>query len=182
MNSNFLSSLTSTNPRCPGTFQLFAAYITMQLRLFEAYFHLPAPQQYSEDHIPLIKACMQATRRLGSMLLLTDRTSGQMSSSPETAIQLSHTCLRQMLHGQDTMLGPWLPGSNVLHDELKAFSGGHLALASRRAANKQLINACADSHTVLLSCFGVTAAEYENSTFCPRNGNARHQHLSASAR
>ena len=31
--------------------------------------------------------------------------------------------LRQLLHPQDAVLGPWVPGRDLLEDELVAFSG-----------------------------------------------------------
>jgi hypothetical protein len=107
----------SSRAGAPGAFQLLAAFTTMQLRLFECYAALPfgAPAGHGEQ-LALVKACLMAARRLGGAY-----------GSPAAAAALGPTVLRGLLHGQEAMLGPWLPGADLLQDELRAFSGARAA-------------------------------------------------------
>jgi hypothetical protein len=44
-------------------------------------------------------------------------------SAAAEAVAVASSALRGQLHGQDAVLGPWVPGSDPLEDSLNAFSG-----------------------------------------------------------
>lgn len=45
------------------------------------------------------------------------------TTNAEAAAAVAATSLKHMLCSQDAVLGPWLPGRELLEDELRTFSG-----------------------------------------------------------
>jgi hypothetical protein len=89
-----------------------AAVATLQLRLLEVFFFLPAAPVWASCHGVLLQLCGRQLAALGGSRV-----------SPEAAAAVCSCSLRHMLNLQDAMLGPWLPGRHVLEDELRNFVG-----------------------------------------------------------
>ncbi len=89
-----------------------AAAATLQLRLLEAFFFLPGAQLFSPCHGALLKLCCRQLQGVGGARV-----------APEAAAAVAATSLKHMLCGGDALLGPWLPGRELLEDELHTFAG-----------------------------------------------------------
>jgi hypothetical protein len=89
-----------------------AAVATLQLRLLEVFFFLPAAPVWASCHGVLLQLCGRQLAAVGGSRV-----------SPEAAAGVCSCSLRHMLNLQDAMLGPWLPGRHVLEDELRNFVG-----------------------------------------------------------
>jgi len=58
-------------------------------------------------------------------LSIPKRTSSPLNRTPpDAAAAVAATSLKHMLCAQDALLGPWLPGRELLEDELRTFAGG----------------------------------------------------------
>ena len=92
-----------------------AAAATLELRLLEAFFFLPGAELFAPCHAALLKLCARPLR--GAAAGVGARV------PPAAAAAVAAASLRHMLCPQDALLGPWLPGRELLEDELAAFAG-----------------------------------------------------------
>lgn len=101
----------------PPSVKLAAASAAqLQMQLLEVYFYLPSLQKFPQDHNTLLVLCTRP--------LQCHSGAGSLRGNSDYLMQsLTQVTLRPMLHMQDVMLGPWLPGPEVLEDELRAFCG-----------------------------------------------------------
>ncbi|KAF8072444.1 hypothetical protein HT031_000103 [Scenedesmus sp. PABB004] len=99
-------------PGCFASPVASAAAALLQLRLVEAFFFLPAPALWADCHSQLLQLCCRQLMAAGGSRV-----------SPEAAASVAASSLKHVLNSQDALLGPWLPGRDMLEDELRTFVG-----------------------------------------------------------